>query len=179
MPTHQQLPPPHTHTHTHTHTQCIHFPAVSTAWSQLSGIQFCFSWPGLPRPQGQGLWEGEQPQGPWKQGSRCKNPLEIIAAMPLHPDNTQPFAIVLYLKSLPSGEKFIDLPLSTPLRPYPTVKRFLNQTEILRTETQTECGCPGMCMVYGACVWRYGWGWEPRQSGKEIICLRVCVGGGG
>lgn len=31
-----------------------------------------------------------------------------------------------------------------------------------------------MCMVYGASVWCWEWGWEPRQSGKEIIYLRVC-----
>ena len=72
---------------------------------------------------GRGFGEKNNPRGLGNKAVDARtHPLEISAAMPLLSDNTLPIAIVLYLKSLLSEEKFIDLPLSPPLRPYPTVK---------------------------------------------------------
>ena len=73
--------------------------------------------------KGRGFGEKNNPRGLGNKAVDARtHPLEISAAMPLLSDNTLPIAIVLYLKSLLSEEKFIDLPLSPPLRPYPTVK---------------------------------------------------------
>lgn len=74
-----------------------------TKWNSVP----CLSWPGLPRLQDRGFGEGKQSQMPLKQGSRCKNPFEVMAAILLFPDNSLPFAINRSVfKCLPVEEKF-------------------------------------------------------------------------